>query len=252
MGDWDTTNPEPSRGSGLWAAEEEIYMTRERTKSGDTGFNCVVYGEESMAKETVSTRVPVAVGKQVDRYAETHDISRTDAIEVFIRAAAESDSTDSGKRAYTVRKWEVGAARDSPLTVGGVEGALHSAVEEMGEWDEMTAISARLPTEVVAEIAGYATAYDVSKSEAAREMLVEGLERDPLPEGSEDPLPDEVEESETTVNTLELDAEDADKFRRMRLRYRMGPSEAVHWLQQSNYSTSEARIGFGKPDNGGE
>mgnify|MGYP006876407783 FL=1 len=65
-------------------------MTREHPKSDDTGFNWVVYGEESMAKETVSTRVPVPVAEQADRYADIHEISRTAALELFIRKALES------------------------------------------------------------------------------------------------------------------------------------------------------------------
>lgn len=227
-------------------------MTRETEKSGRTGFNNGVYRDGGMAKETVGARVPLAIAEQVKRYAETHDITRTEAIGLFIETGLQVAGEERGKRAYTVRIREVERARDRPLSAGGWKGQLRNAVRVEGDYDSTEALTARLPGETARAIEQYAEDSDVPKAVAAEQLLIRGLKEDPLPEGSEDPLPDSYRDDDMSVKTVELEPEDAELFRRCRLYYRQGPSECVNWLISATYSTSSAKIGWEKPTDDGE
>jgi len=224
-------------------------MTRETAKSNDTGFNWVVYGEGSMAKETVGARVPVAVADQVFHYVDTHEITRTEAIELFIRTALEDPDGFGRKQSYTVQIREnQERARDEPVYAGEWKDELRRADRFVGEWDSTEALTARLPGEVVRGIEQWAESQDLAKSVAAEDLLVRGLKADPLPEGSEDPIPEYTDYSDAVVKTVELEPEEAELFRRCRLHYKKGPSEAVNWLISAQYSTKSARVGWAKPD----
>lgn len=223
-------------------------MKREEPNSDDTGFKPVVYGEGGMAKETVGVRPPQAIAEQVKAYAETHEISRTEAIGLLIRTGLEQAGSERDGRAYTVRIREVERARDEPVRIGGWKGELHRADRIEGVYDSTEALTARLPGDLVREIEAYAAENELAKSVAAEKLMVRGLKADPLPEGSEDPIPEHTDYSDASVKTVELDAEDAELFRRCRLHYRKGPSETVNWLIGATYSTSTARLGWEKPD----
>lgn len=227
-------------------------MTREVENSGRTGFNNGVYGDGGMVKETVGARVPVAIAQQVKRYAETHDITRTEAIGLFIETGLQVVGEERGKRAYTVRIREVERGRDRPLTSGGWKGALRSAERIEGNYGSTDALTARLPGETVRAIEQYAEDSGVPEAVAAEQLLVRGLEEDPLPEGSEDPTPDSYDSADISVKTVELEPEEAELFRRCRLYYRKGPSECVNWLISATYSTSSARVGWETPTDDGE
>ena len=223
---------------------------RETRNSDDTGFNWVVYGKESMAKETVGARVPVAIADQVHSYVETHEITRTAAIELFIRTALEDPEQFRCKQSYTV---EIREDREGePRHVSGWKAELRHADQFVGEWDSTEALTARLPGEIVRGIEEWAESQDIAKSVAAEDLLVRGLKADPLPESNPDPIPEHTDYSEAVVKTVELEPDEADLFRRCRLHYRKGPSEAVNWLIGATYSTSSARVGWSKPDEVGE
>lgn len=201
-----------------------------------------------MAKETVGVRPPKAIEEQVYEYSQTHGISKTDAIELFIREGLERDGERPEKRAYTVRIRDVEYVKEGPRTVGGIEGQLRAADRFEGEYDSTEALTARLPGELVREIEAYADANDLLKSVAAEELMVTGLKSDPLPEGSEDPVPETHDYSDATVKTVEFDAKHTELFRRCRLYYGMGPSECINWLRGAAHSTSSARVGWEKPE----
>jgi len=224
-------------------------MARETAKSNDTGFNWVVYGEGSMAKETVGARVPVAIADQVFHYVDTHEITRTEAIDLFIRTALEDPDGFEREQSYTVQiRQNQERARDEPVRAGGWKGELRSADRFVGEWDSTEALTARLPGEVVRGIEQWAESQDLAKSVAAEDLLVRGLKADPLPESNPDPIPEDTDYSDAAMKTVELEPDDAELFRRCRLWYKKGPSETVNWLIGATYSTSNARVGWCKPD----
>lgn len=227
-------------------------MTRETRKSDGTGFNTDVYRSNSMAKETVGVRPPKAITEQVIEYAKTHDITRTEAIGLFIREGLKDDGDSGEKRTYTVQIREVERARDEPVVMGGWKGQLQSADKYQGDYESTDALTARLPKNLVREIEQYAEEKAVPKSVAAEELMTEGLKSDPLPDGSADPIPDEKDYSDATVKTVELEPEEAELFRRCRLHYGMGPSECVNWLMSATYSKSSARVGWEKPEDSAE
>jgi hypothetical protein len=223
-------------------------MTRETENSYGTGFKEIVYGDGGMAKETVGVRPPQAIAEQVKEYAQTHEISRTEAIELFIRTGLQTVGSERNGRAYTVRIREVEHARDRPLYSGGWKSELRKADRWEGVYDSTEALSARLPGELVRKIEEYAAENGLAKSVAAENLMTRGLKEDPLPQGSEDPIPEHRDYSDTSVKTVELDAEEAELFRRCRLQYKKGPSETVNWLIGATYSTSSARVGWEKPE----
>lgn len=224
-------------------------MTREGGKSDGTGFNWVVYGEMSMAKETVSTRVPVAIAEQVDRYANAHEISRTEALELFITTALENPEAHREKRVYTGRireDWHPDpphkeSRRNNDTIEGRVKRKLGSTDPYVGEWEEREALSARLPGEVVRGIEEWGESQDVNKANAAADLIERGLRADPLPD-------DHTVSLEGERYTVELEPEKADVFRRYRLSRVYTPSEAVSAVLGATRSTKRLRPDWAKPD----
>lgn len=227
-------------------------MTRETAKSDGTGFNWVVYGEMSMAKETVSTRVPVAISEQVDRYAEIHEISRTEALELFITTALENPDGYREKRTYTGRireDWHPAPPHKDPDHGGRRNDSIEKRVKRklgstepyVGEWDEREALSARLPGEVVRGIEDWAESQDMNKANAAADLIERGLRADPLPDDHTVPL-------EGEMYTVELEPEKADALRRYRLSGRYTPSEAVSAVLGATRSRKSLRPDWAKPD----
>lgn len=202
-----------------------------------------------MAKESVGARVPVAIADQVFNYVDTHEITRTEAIELFIRTALDDPEQFQRKQSYTVQiRQNQERARDEPVSAAGWKGELRGADRFVGEWDSTEALTARLPADVVAGIENWAESQDLAKSVAAEDLLVRGLKADPLPESNPDPIPEHTDYSDAVVKTVELEPEDAELFRRCRLYYRKGPSETVNWLISATYSTNSARVGWAKPE----
>lgn len=205
-----------------------------------------------MAKETVGVRVPVAIAEQVDRYAEIHEISRTDAIELFIQTGGESPEAFRENRVYTGRireDWHPSAPhrrpngsekRDDSISrrvrrkLGGSEGYT-------GEWDENTALTARLPSDLVRGIEMWGESHDMSKSVAAEDLLKRGLRSDPLPDGYTSPFNGES-------YTVELEPEKADLFRRYRLSHMDTPCGAVNGLLSASRSKKPIRVDWSNPD----
>lgn len=225
---------------------------REDTNFEGTGFKQAVYGETSMPKETVGTRVPVAIAEQVDRYAETHDLSRTGVMELFIRTALENPDASDEKRVYTGRiraEWHPSPPhcdpRGRPKRGDGIEQRvkrkLAGETPYVGEFEENEALTARLPGDLVRDIEEWGESHDMNKSNAAADLLVRGLKADPLPD-------DHTVELEGESYTLELEPELADVFRRWRLSRRQSPSEAVSTLLQASESRKSIRPDWGKPD----
>lgn len=231
-------------------------MTRENAKSDDTGFNWVVYGEESMAKETVSTRVPVPVAEQVDRYADIHEISRTAALELFIRTALESPDAHRQEKTYTGRirdNWHEhpphkdpkGARNPKDTIERRVRLKLGATAPYTGEWGRREALSARLPGEVVRGIEDWAESQHMNKANAAADLIERGLQADPLPG-------DHSVELDGERYTLVLEPEKADVFRRYRLSRRYTPSECVSALLMASTSQKRIRPDWEKPVDGEE
>jgi hypothetical protein len=223
-------------------------MTRETVKSDGVGFNWAVYGSSGMAKETVGCRVPVAIAEQVGRYADTHDLTKTDTIELFIRTGLREPEEYTRKHVYTgeIREnWHPepphreSTRRDDDIE-GRVKRKLQGAESYTGEWEENTALTARLPGEVVRGIEEWAESQDQSKSVAAADLLKRGLWADPLPDGYTGRLGGES-------YTVELESEKADTFRRYRLAKRYTPSEAVSALLGASRSTKSVRPDWGQP-----
>lgn len=231
-------------------------MTREHPKSDDTGFNWVVYGEESMAKETVSTRVPVPVAEQADRYADIHEISRTAALELFIRTALESPNAHRQERTYTGRirdDWHDGAPHEQGPAIQNRHDTIESRVQRKlgatapytGDWGRREALSARLPGEVVRGIEDWAESQDMNKANAAADLIERGLQADPLPD-------DHGVSLEGERYTLVLEPEKADVFRRYRLSRRYTPSECVSALLMASTSQKRIRPDWERPEDGEE
>ena len=227
-------------------------MTRETANSEETGFNWVVYGEMSMAKETVSTRVAQAIAEQVDRYAEIHEISRTETIELFIRTALENPEAYKEKRTYTGRireDWHPEPPHRDPEHKIGLSDSIEKRVHRKlpgtevytGEWEEREAISARLPGEIVRGIEDWGESQDMNKANAAADLIERGLRADPLPD-------DHTVGLEGERYTVELDPEEADAFRRYRLGRHYTPSECVSALLGASRSTKSIRLDWAKPE----
>ena len=224
---------------------------REGTNLNDTGFNWVVYADGGMAKETVGARVPKAIADQVYHYVDTHDITRTDAIELFIRTGLDEPEQFRREQSYDVQiRPETG--EDDPVDAGEWVDQLRGADRYVGEWETTEALTARLPGDVVRGIEQWGESQDMAKSVAAEDLLVRGLKADPLPESNPDPIPELKDYSDARVKTVELESEDAELFRRCRLYYKTGPSETVNRLVSAKYSTSNARVGWAKPEDTGE
>jgi hypothetical protein len=223
-------------------------MTREVEKTGDTGFNWVVYGEMSMAKETVGLRVPVAVAEQVDRYAETHDMTRTAVIDLFIRTGLDEPDGFADKRTYAARIPEDVVERVTTGVTSGNNSVTERIVREIGrakpyegEYEEDEALTARLPGEVVRGIEEWAESQDMAKSNAAADLLVRGLRQNPYPD-------DFSIVSEGRMYTFELEPEEAELFRKYRLTNGTGPSKAAEHLLRASTGTGSVRPDWGKPD----
>lgn len=222
---------------------------RESTNSNDTGVNLVVYGDGGMAKETVGARVPVAIADQVFNYVDTHEITRTEAMELFIRTALNDPDLFEREQSYTVQiRKNKDDERGEPVSGADWKGELRAADRYVGEWDSTEALTARLPGEVVRGIEQWAESQDMAQSVAAEDLLVRGLKADPLPESNPDPIPEYTDYSDAVVKTVELEPEEAELFRRCRLYYKNGPSETVNWLRSARYSSKSARVGWAKPD----
>lgn len=231
-------------------------MTRETEKSDGTGFNWVVFSDSSMAKETVSTRLPVAIAEQVDRYADTHEISRTEAMELFIRQGLESPTAHREERTYTGQiraDWTPAPPHEDPdYGWSGSDGVatrvqrkLGNTAPRTGEYEESVARSSRLPGEVVRGIEDWAESQDMNKANAAADLLERGLLADPLP-------PDHTVSLEGEPYTVTLEPEKADTFRRFRLMKRQTPSEAVSALLGATRSQKPIRPEWEKPEDGEE
>ena len=238
-------------------------MKREAQDSDGTGFNWVVYSENGMAKETVGVRVPVAIAEQVDRHAETHDMTRTEAMVSFVRCGLEYPDAHRESRVYTAQiresQWDSDMARvgwASEPSLPGVEETvkqqLRVADRIPGDYEENMALTARMPGDVVRGIEQWAESEDLAQSVAAEDLLVRGMKADPLPPGNEDPIPETGGGFDGGVKTIELESEEADLFRRCRLYYRMGPTRCVNQLLGASKSSKSARVGWAKPDESDE
>lgn len=208
-----------------------------------------------MAKETVGVRVPVAIAEQVDRYAEIHEITRTDAMELFIRTGILSPWGFREKRVYTGRireDWHPSAPHRRPngskkrddSIARRVRRKLGGSEAHAGEWEENTALTARLPSDLVWGIEEWGKSHDMSKSVAAEDLLTRGLRSDPLPDTHTIPL-----EGETY--TVELEPVKADLFRRYRLSHWETPSEAVSGLLAASRSKKPITVDWANPDKDG-
>ena len=216
-----------------------------------TGFILLVYVIIGMVKETVGTRVPVAIAEQVDRYAETHGISRTEAIELFIRTGFEQPNGYREERTYTGRireDWYPEPPHRDPEYSWGMGDSIEKRVKRKlgytesytGEFEENEALTARLPGEMVECIGEWQKSQDMNRANAACDLLKRGLRADPLPDGHEVSLDGEK-------YTVRLGPEKADKFRRYRLSDRKTPSEAVSSLLGATRSQKPVSVNWGTP-----
>lgn len=216
-------------------------MTRESEKSRRREFNTEVYTSQDMAKKTVSTRLPLRVAEQVDRYAETHEISRTKAIEVLAREGVENPENAEGERAYTgvIPDELVEQANLKSMGVGeDTEAAIRRSLNMQlrprksvpDEFDETVARSARLPKDLAGRLIERAESQDSSKATVTAEAIEVGLKADPIPMGTES-------EKEGRLCTVVLDRETAELFRKYRLGRKKVPGEvfesALMWTNSS-------------------
>jgi predicted DNA-binding protein len=184
---------------------------------------------ESMAKKTVSTRLLEPVAEQADRYAEIHEISRTEALTRFARAGLEALDSEVGERSYTGVIPEIpdekgywdgetpGSFSIEEFIEVGLRKLEDSGAETFDDGEEV-ARSARMPPAIVEQMDERAESQDSTRAVVAAEAIERGLKEDPLPAVSE-------RQRNGASYTVELDAETAELFRRYRLEYRMVPGE---------------------------
>lgn len=200
---------------------------------------------EGMAKETVSTRLPLAVAEQVDDYAKTHEISRTEAMERLAREGVENPENAEGERRYTgvIRQKFIDQAntprRDpdsqlSEIVKQSLETQLRPRETLPDEYDETVARSARFPQDLAGRLKERAESQDSSKAVVTAEAIETGLRADPIPVGAEDGR-------DGQVCTVVLDREMADLFRKHRLYNRSLPGEV---FEASMMWTNSSKIGY--------
>jgi len=221
-------------------------MTREARNFEDTAFKQAVYEESSMAKETLSTRVHPFVAEQVERYAETYDLTRTETVELLIETGLEQGDLESGNRAYTVR---LAAWREEQIAemcsgdsgqyiqrmLNSCVGCLDESEPEEPEDERPVAISARLPPELVQQVVEWGKSQDVSKAVAAEKLIERGLKWDPKPVSYQSP-------NDGGQYTVELGPEAVDLLRRWRLSERKTPCEAFDSLVYASASTKDRHL----------
>ena len=221
-------------------------MTREARNFEGTAFKQAVYEESSMVKETLSTRVHPFVAEQVERYAETYDLTRTETLELLIETGLEWGNPESGNRAYTVRlaAWreeqldEMCSGNSEPFIRRMLDGCVHCLDEsepEEPEDDRPVALSARLPPELVQRVVEWGKSKDVSKAVAAEMLIERGLKWDPKPRAYQSP-------NDGSQYTVELEPEEADLLRRWRLSERKTPCEAFDSLVYANASPKDRHL----------
>jgi hypothetical protein len=189
-------------------------------------------------------RVPVAIAEQVDRYAKTHEITRTDAIDLFLRYGLELEGENERKRVYTGRLRVFEDERlpheESVRANLSVEEAIIRSLEGLdayaGEFEEEKALTARLPPDLVNEIEAWAESQGVPVSVGAARLLERGMRWDPLPESYDCDL-------EGEAYTLALEPEQVDLFRRYRLTHMVKPGEAASNLLRARHNP----IDWGSP-----
>jgi hypothetical protein len=201
--------------------------------SGFTGFILLVYDCTDMAKETVGFRIPIGEAQQVDSYAEAYEITRTEAVERFVRAGFDAEGEPPCKQEYLLvlppqfgsvhgmPSAELNAARKHPLRV--LSRKLRSVVGDPEESEEEKALTARLPPELVEEIVEWGQSEELPKSVAAEKLVRRGLWSDPAPDEGRDGL-------EGQLKTFDLGPDTADMFRRYRYRREYTPQVAAYAL----------------------
>lgn len=221
-------------------------MTREGENFEGTAFKQAVYEESSMAKETLSTRVHPFVAEQVERYAEIHDLSRTEALILFLETGLSEGDPMCSNRTYTVRlreeraeeleQWGGRSSTIQPeeLLRGGVSYLDESEPEEPVD-DSPVALSARVPPELVEQVVEWGESHDVAKAVAAEKLIERGLQWDPLPASYQSPF-------EGPSYTVELEPEKADLVRRWRLKKRYTPCRAFNSLAYARISRKDRNL----------
>lgn len=219
---------------------------RETGNFEGTGFKQAVYEESGMAKETLSTRVHPFVAEQVERYAEIHDLTRTETLELFLETGLSEGDPDGSNRTYTVRLRE---ERGKELEEWGgtstsvrPEELLRESVSYLGEAepeepveDGPVALSARIPPALVERVVEWGESQDVAKAVAAETLIERGMKWDPLPASYQSP-------HEGPSYTVELEPEDAELVRRWRLKKRYTPCRAFNSLAYARISPKDRNL----------
>lgn len=196
---------------------------------------------KDMAKKTVSTRVRREIAEQVDRYAEMHEISRTEALTRFARIGIEEPERAEGERAYTgvipvksVDEAEEGRKMDN---FGSIEDKVRFGLSRLREpeslpveYGEEVARSARMPPELVGRLDERAESQDSSRAVVAAEAITTGLKSDPVPD-------EERGGRQGRPYTVVLDRETAEIFRKYRLSSRKMPGEVFETALKMAEST---------------
>jgi len=221
-------------------------MARETGNFEGTDFKQAVYEETAMPKETLSTRVHPFVAEQVERYAETHDLTRTETLVLFLETGLSKGDPEKANRSYTVRMTEERgdalkewggtnvSVRPEQLLEESVTYLQDSETEESVD-ESPVALSARVPPELVVDVVGWGERHDVSKAVAAEKLIERGLKWDPLPDGY-------VSENEGPSYTVELEPEEADMVRRWRLKKRYTPCRAFNSLAYARISGKDRTL----------
>lgn len=202
-----------------------------------------------MAKETVSTRLPRAIAEQVDRYAETHEISRTKAMEILAREGVENPENAEGERAYTgvisensIEQAYTGGPAGNLALETVIKRSLGTQLREREsvpeEFGEDVARSARFPPALAGRLKERAESQDSSKAVVTAEAIETGLKADPIP-------PCTGDDREGRLYTVVLDRETAELFRKYRLDRRRVPGEAFEaalmWTNSSKVGGQTVR-----------
>jgi len=199
-----------------------------------------------MAKETLSTRVHPFVAEQVERYAEIHDMTRTDVLELFLETGLSEGDPESFNHSYTVRLRENmaeevegwGGANSKDYSQQILKESVSYLDElESEEPDESgpVALSARVPPGLVERVVSWGESQDVAKAVAAEKLIERGLKWDPMPVGYRSPF-------EGPSYTVELEPEEADIVRRWRLKKRYTPCRAFNSLAYARISRKDRNL----------
>jgi hypothetical protein len=192
-----------------------------------------------MAKELVGVRVPVAVAEQVDAYAETHEISKTEAIELLIRTGYDR-SIPEGDRSVRGPEPEH-TNSSSPGFEHIIRRKLQGAEPYHGDYENTRSPTARLPDGVVERIEDWQESQDVNRTNAAADLLERGLIIDPSPDQHDG-------DSVNMGITVALSPDEYEIFRKYRLSWKNTEPEAVQSLAMPSSSQKSISLEWGKPD----